>query len=227
MDRILIIAAHPDDEVLGCGATALKLMRSGAEVMVLFIGEGSTCRFEDIESRNALRAISERNEAAVRALLLLGIKKYRFVNFPCGRFDQIPIIEINKVIESVVQDFKPNILFTHSDLDSNNDHRICHRATIMATRPCGAHIVNQVFAYEVLSSSEWCYSETFKPNYFVPTTLADLEKKWEALQCYGSEMRVYPFPRSYDGMMAQARQRGMQCGRDFAEAFNLVRGFDC
>ena len=226
MHRVLIIAAHPDDEVLGCGATALRLIRLGAEAMVLFIGEGSTCRFEDVHSREALKAISERNKAAIRALTILGIEKYKFVNFPCGRFDQIPIIEINKVIESAVQDFKPDILFTHSDLDSNNDHRICHRATIMATRPCNPHIVSRIYSYEVLSSSEWSYAESFKPNFFVPATFADMERKWEALRCYGSEMRAYPFPRSYDGMMTQARQRGMQCGRDFAEAFNLIRGFD-
>ncbi len=225
MDRILILAAHPDDEILGCGATLVKLLREGAKVRVLFLGEGSTCRFTDPESDEALNKVQERTSAAERSLSIIGVDDYEFCNLPCGRFDQFPIIEINKLIETEIQSFKPNKLFTHSDTDSNNDHRVVFRATIMATRPCNDHIVNQLFCYEVLSSSEWSFGESFNPNYFVEVQPYDLEKKWEALECYGSEMRKYPFPRSYEGMRNLAMQRGMQCGRDYAEAFKLIREF--
>lgn len=226
MDRILVIAAHPDDEMLGCGATIGKFLRAGAKLKVLFLGEGSTCRFTDAKSKDALHAVKERNAAAVKSLSTMGINDYKFCNLPCGRFDQVPIIEINKLIETEIRDFKPNKLFTHADTDSNNDHRVTFRATIMATRPCNDHIVSQLLCYEVLSSSEWSYGESFNPNYFVEVQHCDVERKWEALQCYGDEMRSYPFPRSHEGVLNLAMQRGMQCGKNYAEAFKLVRGFE-
>lgn len=225
MDRILVIAAHPDDEMLGCGATMRKFLRAGAKLKVLFLGEGSTCRFTDPKSEEASHATKKRNAAAVKSLLTIGINDYKFCNLPCGRFDQAPIIEINKLIETEIQEFKPNKLFTHSEVDSNNDHRLTFRATIMATRPCNDYIVSQLFSYEVLSSSEWCYGESFNPNYFVEVSHDDLEIKWEALKCYGEEMRAYPFPRSYEGVINQAKQRGMQSGKKFAEGFKLIREF--
>ena len=225
MDRVLIIAAHPDDEMLGCGGTMIKLLRAGAKLRVLFLGEGSTCRFVNPESNDALHAVQERNAAAVKSLSIMGINEYKFCNLPCGRFDQVPIIEINKLIETEIAEFKPNKVFTHSEVDSNNDHRLTFRATIMATRPCNEHTVNQLLCYEVLSSSEWGYGETFNPNYFVEVQHDDLNKKWEALKCYGAEMRDYPFPRSYEGVINQAKQRGMQSGKNYAEAFKLIREF--
>jgi LmbE family N-acetylglucosaminyl deacetylase len=225
MNKILIIAAHPDDEMLGCGATMARFLRAGAKLKILFLGEGSSCRFKDPESREARHAIQERNTAAVKSLSAIGISDYKFCNLPCGRFDQVPIIEINKLIEREIRDFQPNKLFTHSDSDSNNDHRVTFKATIMATRPCNGHIVNQVLSYEVLSSSEWCYGKSFSPNYFVEVTHNDLNKKWEALKCYGAEMRDYPFPRSYEGVINLGKQRGMQSGSNFAEAFKLIREF--
>lgn len=226
MNKILVIAAHPDDETLGCGATIYKFLRKGAKVRVLFLGEGSTCRFNDPKSDEALLAVEERNDAAIKSLSTLGVEDYKFYNLPCGRFDQIPIIEINKLIENEIQEFKPNKLFTHADTDSNNDHRITYRASIIATRPCNNHIVNQLFCYEVLSSSEWSYGESFNPNYYFEVNQSDVEKKWEALKCYGDEMRQYPFPRSREGVLNLAMQRGMQCGKEYAEAFKLIREFE-
>lgn len=225
IDKILVIAAHPDDEMLGCGGTILKLSRKGAKIRVLFLGEGSTCRFKDPESAEALEAVKLRNSAALKSLAAIGINDYKFCNLPCGRFDQVPIIEINKLIENEIQEFKPDKLFTHSDTDSNNDHRIVYRASIMATRPCNDYVVSQLLCYEVLSSSEWSYGESFNPNYFVELEHIDIEQKWKALKCYADEMREYPFPRSYEGVLNLAMQRGMQCGKKYAEAFKLIRVF--
>jgi LmbE family N-acetylglucosaminyl deacetylase len=226
LNKILIIAAHPDDEILGCGGTIAKSIRKGAVVKILFLGEGSTCRYADPYSAEAKKAIKIRNSWAINALRVLGVSEYKFCNIPCGRFDQTPIIEINKLIENEICTFQPDTVFTHSEGDSNNDHRIVHRATIMATRPCVEHIVKRLLCYEVLSASEWCYLDTFSPNYFVGIDELDLDKKWAALECYESEMREYPFPRSQKGVFNQAMQRGMQSGRNFAEAFQLVREFD-
>lgn len=225
MERILIIAAHPDDEILGCGGVISKYISEGSAVKILFLGEGATCRYEDINSKQAKLAVEERNSNAVLALQELEIDDFEFVNLPCGRFDQLPILIINKTLERVINDFRPDTVFTHSEHDSNNDHRIVFRSTIMATRPCGEHIVKKLLSYEVPSSSEWCYTEAFRPNYFVSLTENDLEKKWSALEYYKDEMREYPFPRSRIGIKNLARQRGMQSGVAYAEAFLLIREF--
>ena len=126
----------------------------------------------------------------------------------------------------MIRNFRPDTVFTHSEGDSNNDHRITHRSTIMATRPCGEYVVNRLFCYEVLSSSEWSYTSSFLPNYFVSLTEKQLFAKWDALNCYVTEMRDYPFPRSWLGVKSLAMTRGTQAGVGFAEAFQLIREFD-
>ena len=225
MQKILVIAAHPDDEILGCGATILKYLRQGAHVRVLFLGEGSTCRYTDPAAAEALESIKERNSWAIDALQVLGVTDFKFCGLPCGRFDQTPIIEINKLIEADIRQFAPDTIFTHSDGDSNNDHKIVYRASIMATRPCSEHIISRLYCYEVLSSSEWSFQNPFSPNFFVAIDESDINQKWAALACYQTEMRDYPFPRSKQGVLNQAMQRGMQSGTLFAEAFHLVREF--
>lgn len=226
MNKILVIAAHPDDELLGCGGTLVKCLAKGAKIKILFLGEGSTCRYEDTKCDEAVAAVKKRNACAVSALELIGISDFEFHDLPCGRFDQTPIIIINKIIENTIKNFKPDTIFTHSEVDSNNDHRITNRSSIMATRPCGDHIVKNVYCYEVLSSSEWSFTESFTPNYFISLSEAELFAKWHALECYEGEMRDYPFPRSWLGVKNQAMNRGAQSGVKFAEAFQLIRGFD-
>ena len=224
--KVLVIAAHPDDELLGCGGTIVKYLNLGISVKILFLGEGSTCRYDDPTCKEGIAAIKIRNSCAIEALETIGVDNLEFFNLPCGRFDQIPIININKIIEGVISEFQPDTIFTHSEVDSNNDHRITHRSSIMATRPCGHNVVKRVFAYEVPSSSEWSFTQAFIPNYFVSLTESQLMNKWDALECYGGEMREYPFPRSWLGIKAQAMNRGVQSGFQFAEAFHLIRGFD-
>ena len=224
--KLLVIAAHPDDELLGCGGSIAKYLDDGVLVKVLFLGEGSTCRYDDPSSIEAVVSIRTRNLWATEALRVIGVNDFEFNDLPCGRFDQTPIIVINKIIENVIKNFRPDTVLTHSESDSNNDHRIAHRATIMATRPCGEHVVNRLFCYEVLSSSEWSYTSAFTPNYFVQLTEEQLLAKWSALECYETEMRNYPFPRSWLGVKNLAMKRGMQAGVEFAEAFRLIREFE-
>lgn len=225
MKRALVIAAHPDDEVLGCGATISKYSRRGAEFIVLFIAEGSSCRYADPACADSITATAVRTHQAINALALLGVKDYHFNDLPCGRLDQVPIIEINKVIEKIICNFNPDTVLTHSALDANNDHRIVYRATIMATRPGAQNRVARLVSYEVLSSSEWAFGEAFVPTCFEQIEEQDLALKWQAMAAYETEMKDFPFPRSELGIRAQAMCRGMQAGVPLAEAFHLIREF--
>jgi LmbE family N-acetylglucosaminyl deacetylase len=225
MKRVLIIAAHPDDEILGCGGLISKYISLGVIFKIIFIAEGSTCRFEDPSCEESLKAIGKRNSSALKALKSLQIKDIEFNNLTCGRLDQEPIIIINKIIEKSIKNFMPDTIFTHSPSDANNDHKIVYNSTIMATRPSQINCVTSLLSYEVLSSSEWAYVDTFKPNYFVELTEKDVDSKWQALSLYASEIKSYPFPRSSDGIKSLAMMRGMQSGFKFAEAFQLIRMF--
>ena len=223
MRRVLIISAHPDDEILGCGGFIAKYSPHGVVFKILFIGEGSTCRFDNPNSDEALKAIESRNRSASEALAILGVKDIEFSNLACGRFDQIPIILINKIIEKSIAEFIPDLVLTHSSCDANNDHKIVCNATIMATRPGAQNHVKTVMSYEILSSSEWSFCQTFSPNYFEALSEVEVEAKWNALSLYESEIKNYPFPRSRDGIKTLAMMRGMQAGFRFAEAFQLIR----
>jgi LmbE family N-acetylglucosaminyl deacetylase len=225
MKRILVIAAHPDDEVLGCGATISKYLRRGSDFFVLFIAEGSSCRYSDPASADSLAAIAKRTRQATSALDVLGVNDYHFCNLPCGRIDQVPIIEINRSIEQTIHEFKPDVVLTHSSVDANNDHRIIFRATIMATRPCIEFGVSRLLSYEVLSSSEWAFGNAFVPSTFEMIEERDLSIKCQALLAYDTEVKAFPFPRSEESVRALAMHRGVQSGVPLAEAFCLIREF--
>lgn len=225
MKRVLVVAAHPDDEILGCGGLISKYQLRGVIFKIVFIGEGSTCRFDDPACDEGLKAIKQRNSAAIYALNFLKIGDVEFNDLPCGRLDQTPIILINKIIEKAIKGFMPDTVLTHSPYDANNDHKIVFHSTVMATRPGAQNYVNTLMSYEVLSSSEWAYLDTFTPNHFEELTEKDVESKWHALSLYESEVKSYPFPRSNDGIKALAMMRGMQSGFKYAEAFHLIRTF--
>jgi len=225
MKRVLVIAAHPDDEILGCGGLISKYQSQGVIFRVIFIGEGSTCRFEDPQCDDGLKAVSRRNSSAIEALKSLKVEDVEFNNLPCGRLDQIPIILINKIIEKAINNFMPDTVITNSPYDANNDHKIVFNSTVMATRPGAQNNVNSLMCYEVLSSSEWAFINTFTPNLFEELTEKDVQSKWHALSLYESEIKTYPFPRSNDGITTLAMMRGMQSGFKYAEAFHLIRAF--
>lgn len=223
--RALVIAAHPDDEVLGCGGTLHRLISGGAGVRVLILGEGSSCRYlgDHIHTPEVADAIRQRRRFADAALATLGIADSVFGDLPCGRFDRVPIIDIGKTIEAHIAEFRPDTVITHHAEDANSDHRIAFNATLAATRPTPGHPVRTVLSMEILSSTEWRFIETFRPNYFVDIN-ADINAKVAAFAHYSpTESRAFPFPRCEEGLRIQARMRGMQVGLEHAEAFQIVR----
>ncbi|PJZ43108.1 hypothetical protein CH370_01370 [Leptospira kmetyi] len=224
MRKILIIAAHPDDDILGCGAFIFK-HRNDCEFRVVFIAEGSTCRFsaDQIQSSEALKQIEIRTASAKKSLEVLGVNDYKFYDLPCGRLDQVPIIDINKIIENEIKTFKPETVMIHSETDVNNDHRIVARSLAMAARPVWPDCDLNILSFEVLSTTEWNLTDPFVPNLFEEISEDCLKKKWKALECYYTEIKEFPYPRSYVGLETLARYRGMQSGFKLAEAFKIIR----
>lgn len=223
--RVLAVVAHPDDEILGCGGTLHAILRHGGVVRVLILGEGSTCRFSanEINSTAAQLKIKERFSFAKQSHKYLGLKDVIFENLICGRFDQEPIIDIGKRIEKQIDTFQPDTIFTHWGQDVNSDHRITFGAVLTATRPVPGSSVKNLLCFETPSSSEWRFSETFDPNYFVDIE-NDIDAKLAAFSYYApSEAKPFPYPRNSEGLTVNAKMRGMQAGLRFAEAFKIIR----
>ena len=223
--KTLLIFAHPDDEILGMGGFIAKNIKKHF-FKVVFVAEGSSCRFSEEEknSEKVFDSIELRNKMAVNSLKLLGIKDISFHNLPCGMLDQVSILKINKIIENEIEAFKPNNIFTHSSIDCNNDHRIVQRSVMMATRPSNINkSIKKIFSCEILSSTEWSYSEMFCPNYFEILSSKHLKMKTKAMKIYSSECQKEPYPRNERGINALATFRGLQSGYKYAEAFQLIK----
>lgn len=223
---VLILAAHPDDEVLGCGATISKISNSGNEVQTLFLSDGETSRSNLHESCDTLmqNRVIRRKDAAINAAKLLGTRVPIFLDYPDNQMDSVPILEIAKKIEQTIDIFKPDIIFTHSGTDLNIDHRIVHEACIIATRPIHT-IVRELYFFEIPSSSEWNFTSTvksFNPRLFIDVTKTT-NVKIEALGYYHDEIRTFPHPRSIEGIQSLMRLRGAQSGFEFAESFEIGR----
>ncbi len=220
----LILAAHPDDEVLGCGGTIAGLTRKGGRVVIAILGEGITSRHarrEDADPK-ALRALQKRS---LQAAKILGVKEIEFSNLPDNRFDTVPLLDVVKIVERLVAKYKPATVFTQHGGDLNIDHAVLFRATLTATRPMSGSPVKTLYAYEVASSSEWAFQKfapPFRPNYFVDIA-GGLEKKVRAMQVYESEARLFPHPRSPEALRTAAQHWGSVIGHPAAEAFELVR----
>jgi LmbE family N-acetylglucosaminyl deacetylase len=225
MKRVMVVVAHPDDEVLGCGSMVQKILHEGGSVRIMIMGEGSSCRFprHQIDSEEVKNVIQQRRSFADKALTVLGVKDAVFGDLPCGRFDSIPIIDIGKRIEEQIADFQPDTIISHFNNDANSDHRLTINAVIAATRPVPEACVKTVLSCEIPSSTEWRFVETFKPNFFVNAD-SYIDKKIKAFDYYfPTEGREFPFPRSEEGILTLARYRGMQVGLNYAEAFEIVR----
>lgn len=225
MKTVLVVAAHPDDEILGVGGTAARHVAEGDLVYALILGEGQTSRGEHREdvSRNTVAALHENTMESAKKV---GYSEVFFADFPDNRFDKVDLLDIVKTVEKHIAKIKPQIVYTHYSGDLNIDHQYTARAVLTATRPIGAYSVEEIYAFETLSSSEWNFDHSahavFSPDVYVDITNY-YDKKEQAMQCYVSELCEFPHPRSLMGMEALSKVRGMTVGMERAEAFMLVR----
>jgi LmbE family N-acetylglucosaminyl deacetylase len=219
--RIAVIVAHPDDEVLGCGGTIRRHVLAGDTVLILILADGETSR--DINSGGA--TIAQRESAAKAAADILGVDKIVLDRLPDNRMDTQPLLDIAKIVEKHIGEFRPDTIYTHHAGDVNVDHNCVHNAVIVATRPQPGHPVKTLLCFETPSSTEWQppgSGTTFAPNWFVDISDV-IEIKMKALHAYSAEMRPWPHPRSYEGVEYLARWRGATIGCAAAEAFVLAR----
>lgn len=226
MTSVLIVAAHPDDEVLGCGGTIAKLAREGASVHVAILGEGMTSRYAKREQADASR-VENLQDCARRAADLLGATEVHCFGLPDNRFDTVPLLDIVKRLEELIQVLRPEVVYTQHGGDLNIDHAATFRATLTATRPLPQSPVRVLYSYEVGSSTDWGFqqfSPPFHPNRFVDIS-DSLDLKLRAIELYHTEARSFPHPRSTEALRANAVRWGSVAGFGAAEAFMLIR--DC
>lgn len=217
--RVLVVAAHSDDEALGCGGTIAVHSRDGDEVRVLFMTDGVSARASVAEEA------ARRKSAARAALETLGVTHFEHFDFPDNRMDTVSLLDVTQSIESVVRDYRPDVVYTHHGGDLNVDHRITHEAVMTCLRPQPGQTVSTILAFEVMSSTEWraCGAGTvFLPDWYEDIG-ETLETKIRALQRYAEEMRDWPHSRSIDALIHLARHRGATVGVHAAEAFKLIR----
>jgi len=225
MKTILVIAAHPDDEALGCGGTIARLTSEGNYVYTLILGEGLTSRDTSRDRNKREEEIRELKKQAEEANKILGVKKVYTFDFPDNRFDTVPLLDIVKTIEKIKEDIKPDIVFTHHYGDLNIDHQITFKAAMTAFRPTKDESVNEIYSFEIPSSTEWNgpYSLThFMPDYFVDVSKR-LKVKINALKEYETEISDFPHPRSLKAVELNAKQWGVKMGFEAAEAFKTIR----
>ena len=220
MKKILVVAAHPDDESLGCGATIAKLIKDGNEVRTLILGEGKSSR--DNYNPDDITSLKEEAKAANKCI---GVTNVILCDLPDNKFDSLPILDIVKLIEPIIKEYQPEIIFTHHRNDLNIDHRITHNAVLTATRPLPNQSVKEIYSFEIISSTEWNYPNEFKPNVFYDVSKT-LQLKINAIQEYKSELLLAPHPRSIENIETVAKAWGMKNGVVYSEAFELVRKLD-
>jgi LmbE family N-acetylglucosaminyl deacetylase len=223
---VLIIAAHPDDEVLGCGGTIARHADAGDCVHVLIVAEGATSR-QALRDRNQVAdELSHLAQAAQTAGAILGVANVELLDLPDNRLDSLDRLDLIKRIEEGIARHQPQVVYVHHAGDLNIDHRRLHEAVVTACRPTPGQPVRRLLSYEVASSTEWQTpgsALSFQPNWFVDIT-GQWVRKRQALEAYAAEMRPWPHARSIEALEHLARWRGAQVGVEAAEAFCLLRG---
>lgn len=215
---VLVVAAHPDDEALGCGGTMARHAAEGDRVHVVFMADGVGAR------RGGSAELAERNAHRDIALVALGVTSQRSLGFPDNQMDSTPLLQIVQALEEVIRTIRPTIIYTHHASDLNVDHRLTEAAVLTACRPMPGETVREILAFEIMSSSEWAAPNRpmFQPNVFVDIT-NHWPRKRAALKAYEREMRAAPHSRSIEHLDVLSRHRGMSVGVERAESFVCLR----
>jgi LmbE family N-acetylglucosaminyl deacetylase len=211
--NVLVIGAHPDDELLGSGGTIKKLANNGYKVITVVVAKGRKEEEHQIKS------------SMLQANKQIGAEDVIFLEYPNLLLETLPLHVLNKEIEALMAKYEPSMIFTHHYGDVNRDHQILFQAVLTAVRPIPGKNPVEILCFETVSSSEWSQhtdDKTFKPNYFVDIT-DTIDEKLKSLQYYDVEMRPFPHPRSYEGVKYLAQVRGMTVGVQYAEAFEIIR----
>ena len=231
--KILVIVAHPDDEVLGMGGTIKKHTKNGDSVVVAYLTTGINARrsidytnsssynFSEHYLQKNKKQILELKNDAKKSSKILGVKNTLFFDFPDNEMDTIPLLKIVKTIEKIILKEKPDIVYTSHYKDLNIDHRITCNATLTACRP-NSIFIKEILCFEIFSSTEWTFSYDFKPNYFVNIE-KELSSKINAMKKYKNELKKFPHPRSLENIENSAKRWGSISGFNAAEAFQIIR----
>jgi len=216
---VLVVVAHADDEVLGCGGTIARHVAECDVVNVVFMADGVGSR--DVGNSNQIQL---RNLACEEALKIIGVTKWYALNFPDNRMDSVPLLDVVQALEPIIEQLQPERIYTHHYGDLNVDHRVTHQAVLTSCRPVPGGSVREILTFEVMSSTEWATPgiAPFVPNAFMDIS-NHLPKKLDALAAYEMEMRSGPHSRSFEHIEALARHRGNCVGIEAAEAFDIVR----
>ncbi len=211
--KVLVIAAHPDDELLGCGATIAMHASIGDEIKSIILCEGETMRNQDNSAK-----ISSTNNAAK----ILGVKETICIGLPDQHLDTLPIVDIISPIEQIVKEFQPNIVYCHYGKDLNRDHQLVFEAAMVALRPKNTFL-ESIYSFYIVGSTEWGVPCSFNADTWIGFDEYFMQKKLEAFSCYESELCEYPNPRSLDALVNLAKYTGNQCCMEYAESFITIR----
>ena len=220
-EKVLVVAAHPDDEVLGCGGTIIKHKQANDKVKIIFLADGISSR----KVNTNFKEIELRRKHAISSSKIMGIDDIRFLDFPDNSLDSVQLLKIIKKVEEIVRQYKPTIIYTHHGGDLNIDHRIVHQAVMTACRPITESVCKKILCFEVLSSTEWSNQSigyNFIPNTFIDIS-SQLKTKIKALKAYKKEIKKFPHPRSVKSVNSLAYLRGSEVGLEACEAFVNIR----
>lgn len=226
MKKVLVIAAHPDDEVLGMGGTIAKQVKDGNTVDILIVTDGSSSQYRD--SDHLAEIIEAKKKETRNCADILGVRDIYYGELPDMKLDTTPHIRINQIIEDVIDKVQPDIVFTHFWGDVNRDHQEVYKSTLVTVRPVMGQVVKELYCYRVPSSTEWTPNKAdtmFMPNYFVDIEQF-AEQKYKAFACYSTELRDYPHPRSVQYLRENDKVVGLRVGMLAAEEFVMLRKLD-
>lgn len=225
--RIMVVVAHPDDELLGLGGTMNRLISEyNVTVHVIILGEGITSRADSHDPELWKEELAIHKNNIKSAQKSIGYQSLSTYNLPDNRFDSVALLDIVKIVEAEKQSFMPEVIFTHHGGDVNVDHQRCFESVITACRPMSHESVKTIITFETPSGTEW-RSPTdprhFLPNLFFSISEKNLDAKIKGMESYEFEKRKFPHPRSPEALKIQAQRWGISIGCSYAEAFCIVR----